>query len=87
MESIEKIILFGSRARGDHRPKSDIDFAFVCPKATEEEWLKIVDFIENADTLLKIDCVRFDTLALTSLLRKNILEDGEVLYEKTCSKA
>ncbi len=34
---IEKIVLFGSRARGDNKPRSDIDLAIVCPQATPEE--------------------------------------------------
>jgi predicted nucleotidyltransferase len=79
---IEKIILYGSRARGDNRERSDIDLAIVCPQATEKDWQKIVEIIEEADTLLVIDCVRFDTLAETSPLKESILRDGVVIYEK-----
>ena len=57
---VEEIYLFGSRARGDNRKRSDIDLAVSCPKATDDEWQKVQDIIENADTLLEIDCVRLE---------------------------
>ncbi|MBP9765248.1 nucleotidyltransferase domain-containing protein [Candidatus Babeliales bacterium] len=71
---VEKVILFGSRARGIHRSRSDIDIAVVCPNATIAQWLQILDIVDNADTLLTIDCVRFDTA--DTQLRDNILKDG-----------
>jgi uncharacterized protein len=80
---VEKIILFGSRARKTNRERSDIDLAIVCPTATETEWnIQLMDIIEEADTLLKIDCLRFDTLKSDSKIKKEILEDGIILYEK-----
>jgi len=82
MPSIEKILLYGSRARGNNRARSDIDLAIVCPKATDQEWLMIIDITEDADTLLKIDCVRFDTLSDTNPLKQAIVHDGIVIYEK-----
>lgn len=76
------IWLFGSRARGNAEERSDIDLAISCPLATDKNWLEILEIIENAETLLKIDCVRFDKLPPTSLLRINIQQEGIVLYEK-----
>ncbi len=57
---IDEIWLFGSRARGDNLERSDIDLAILCSSASDSDWLKVNDIIENADTLLKIDCIRFD---------------------------
>ena len=59
---VESILLFGSRARGDNQERADIDIAIVCPKATWEDWLLVTDIIDEADTLLEIDCVRLDGL-------------------------
>jgi predicted nucleotidyltransferase len=59
---VDAIYLYGSRARGDATRLSDIDLAILCPRASEADWLKIVDIIDNADTLLKIDYVRLDSL-------------------------
>lgn len=78
---VNEIYLYGSRARGDHSAKSDIDLAIICPKATTEQWLEILEIIENADTLLEIDCVRYDDLA-NSELRENIDREHVVLFSR-----
>lgn len=54
---VEKIVLFGSRARGDYRSRSDIDIAILCPNASKEDWLSICDIVDHVETLLKIDCI------------------------------
>lgn len=79
---VQEIWLFGSRAREDNRERADIDLVIICPKATDQEWLKIVDIIEDADTLLKIDYIRSKNLEITSELYKNILKDKKIIYVK-----
>ena len=75
---IEEIWLFGSRARGDHQERSDIDLAILC--ADESDWFKVTNILENADTLLKIDCLRFDINKISKELCNNILKDRKVIY-------
>lgn len=77
---VEKIILYGARARGTSRDRSDIDLAIECPKATSQKWLRVLDIIDGADTLLKIDSMRFDELSDDTSLKKAILRDGRVLF-------
>jgi len=79
---IEKIWLYGSRARGDAWDRSDIDIAIECPKASDADWHKVLDVSENADTLLKIDCVRLDELEKDTSFKENILEDGKLLFQR-----
>lgn len=79
---VEQILLYGSRARGSERERSDIDLAIVCPEASETEWLKVLDIIENADTLLKIDCIRFDELSDNNPLKQSILREGLTLFAR-----
>ena len=71
---VQKIILFGSRARGTQQLRSDIDIAIVCPHVTPQQWQKILDIVEQADTLLKIDCLQFDKA--DNDLKQRILKDG-----------
>lgn len=77
---VDSIYLYGSRARGDNTETSDIDLAIKCPAATEDDWLKVMDVIEDADTLLKIDCVRLDEV--DEELKKNVYLEGKKLYER-----
>lgn len=79
---IEGIWLYGSRARQSNAARSDIDLAILCPQATEEDWQKIQDIIENANTLFHIDIVRFDALSENDKIRHNILKDKVVLFER-----
>ncbi len=77
---IERIYLFGSRARGDARARSDIDLAIACPKADARVWDDICKAIEEADTLLKIDVIRLEHAAPDFLHR--IMAEGQLLYER-----
>ena len=79
---VEEIWIFGSRARCDNQERSDIDLAIICPNATDDDWIKVINIIEEADTLLKIDCLRFDKNQINSSLYKNILNDKKVIYVK-----
>lgn len=78
---VEEIWLFGSRARGDNQERADIDIAIFCPKADIRDWFTIMDIIENADTLLKIDCIRMEDLDDDSPLKKSI-KRGIKIYER-----
>lgn len=79
---VDAIWLYGSRARKDNRERSDIDIAIVCPGVNEEAWQQILNIIENADTLLKIDCIRFDKLAENEKIRENVLKFKKILFER-----
>jgi len=77
---IKKIILFGSRARGDNKPTSDIDIAvYTFPKFDSEGLF--VSEIQDLDTLLKIDIVFLDDITNEKLI-SNIKDEGIVIYER-----
>jgi len=78
--NIARILLFGSRARGDNAPRADVDLAIDAPDLSDEEWQRIEELAEEADTLYKIDCVRLQKVP--DALKENILRDGKVLYER-----
>jgi Nucleotidyltransferase domain. len=80
---VEAIYLFGSRARGDHRERSDIDLAIFCPHANERDWQLILNIVDEADTLLPIDCVRFDHEQPNTPLRLQIEKDKKLIYERS----
>ena len=74
---LSKVILFGSRARGDNRERSDIDLAIS--GGNYVEFALAVD--EVIPTLLMFDVVVTDKF-LSAELREAIEKDGVLLYEK-----
>ena len=74
---IEKVILFGSRARGDFKERSDIDLAFCGGSSSHF----ILDVDETTSTLLEFDIVDLDKPVRKELL-ESIKREGVVLYEK-----
>ncbi len=77
---VEAVILYGSRARGTHWERSDIDLAVVCPEATSRDWFDMADVADEARTLLKIDLVRYGRLPAE--FRQEIDLEGIVLYDR-----
>lgn len=74
---IQKVILFGSRARGDNRERSDIDLAISGGDAMGFA----IDVDEDVETLLMFDVVNLDEPVQQALLDE-IARDGVVIYEK-----
>lgn len=74
---IEKLLLFGSRARGDNKPVSDIDLA-VSGGDTDRFGCGVDDEVR---TLLMFDVVNLDGAVQPELL-ESINREGVVLYEK-----
>lgn len=79
--AIEKIVLFGSRARGDNKERSDIDLAIFLGPGFSQEGL-IASEVAELDTLLKIDLI-FVKPEMDSDLLQNIKREGVVLYERS----
>lgn len=80
LHKVRRIILFGSRARGDENPTSDIDLAFDAPNLSATEWLAILNVLENTDTLLKIDAIHYNQAS--EILQVQINREGVALYEQ-----
>jgi predicted nucleotidyltransferase len=71
---VRRVVLFGSRARGDHAERSDIDLAVEAPTADARVWDDILATIDEAPTLLQIDVVRIETAP--QALREAIEREG-----------
>lgn len=74
---VEKVILFGSRARKDNGERSDIDIAV---RGGDFDGFYF-DIKEKAYTLLMFDIVDLDS-GVSGELEKEISRDGIVIYEK-----
>lgn len=76
IHGLSKVVLFGSRARGNYHEKSDIDLAV----SGGNVWAFALDVEEQTETLLQYDVV--DMEQVQDALLENIERDGVVLYEK-----
>ena len=74
---IQKVILFGSRARGDYKERSDIDIAIIGGNYTRFT----LDIEEYTSTLLKYDVVNMNGHVQQDLL-DSIKKEGVTIYEK-----
>ncbi len=73
---VDRVVLFGSRARGEEMPRSDIDLAV--------EGGDVDGFYEDVEerlwSLLSVDVIDLGE-PVSQELRKEIERDGRVLYE------
>lgn len=73
---VKKICLFGSRARGDHHSRSDIDLAIYFFNKPNQ---KVVQELETIDTLLKIDVTTIHN-GLEKNFLNNVKNEGVCIY-------
>jgi uncharacterized protein len=81
------IILFGSQARGDARPDSDVNFMVVLPeppRSTRKEMVMLSDLLRPlrvwADVLV-LSARRFrEASAVPGTLAHSVAREGKVLY-------
>ena len=75
--NVKKVILFGSRARGNFKEKSDLDLA-----VQGGDFIRfMLDVNEETSTLLSFDIINLDE-EIMSELRKSIEKEGKVIYEE-----
>ena len=75
---INKVVIFGSRARGDNELKSDIDLAVYC----DSDLSLFIEEIENTThTLLEFDFSDMNNI-VDDFFIEQVEKEGIVLYEK-----
>lgn len=74
---LDRVVLFGSRARGDYHRASDIDLAVWGGRIARFA----ADIDEETSTLLKYDVVDMGQDVSVDLLA-SVQKEGRVLYEK-----
>ena len=72
---LTKVVLFGSRAKGTYREKSDIDLAIEGGRISDFEY----DIEERCPTLLSFDFIDLSN-DLSDGLARRIQDEGVVLY-------
>jgi uncharacterized protein len=78
---VEEVILYGSRAKGTHRPGSDIDLAVKGPELTHSLFIDLLIILDELDLLYRIDVVRYESIKNQDLL-DHIRRVGVRVYAK-----
>jgi predicted nucleotidyltransferase len=86
--SPQKIILFGSYARGDFRAESDVDLLVVMDTPLKEirqaiEICQNIDYDFGMDLIVKTPQTLAERIALGDSFLREIIRDGKVMYEST----
>lgn len=77
--SIERVLIFGSRAKGIEKPYSDIDLAVVAPRMEEREFSRLLADLDTIELVFKLDVLHLDSLSQQKLLGE-ILTHGKTFY-------
>ncbi|PWJ71944.1 MULTISPECIES: nucleotidyltransferase family protein [unclassified Fibrobacter] len=72
---LSRVVLFGSRARGTNRERSDVDLAVTGKNVSDFQFM----LEDEADSLLSFDVVDMGTI-VSQKLKQNIEREGVCLY-------
>jgi len=79
--NVDRIIIFGSRAFGDHEEYSDLDIAIDGEKLTKMNWLKLREFVSyDLRCVLRVSIVNY--FSNPDKLKQRIIQTGIIIYEK-----
>jgi proline iminopeptidase len=77
---IDRVLIYGSRARGDFRPSSDIDLVVLAPTMTPAEFSTLWMALDDLPIIFRLDVSLHHEVA-DQQLKHNMLADGITLYQ------
>lgn len=77
---IDKVVIFGSRAKHNANPKSDIDLCIYSLEMSDAQFSKLKLSLDELPILYKIDVVHFEKS--NEALRVNVAKDGKLFFMK-----
>ena len=80
-EKIKQVILFGSRAFGDHDERSDFDLAISAPDIDRRGLVEIWEKVDLSDTLYKVSISLLEAMPVS--LRDRVISTGVIIHERT----
>jgi predicted nucleotidyltransferase len=77
---VKQVLVYGSRARGDFNPASDLDLAVDAPEITLSEFARLRMDFDDLPFVLKSDLVWLQGAG--EALRTNILRDAKTVFQR-----
>ena len=81
IEKVEQVIIFGSRAKGNHKASSDIDLALKGNWITLDDILMLSNRIDALNLIYKFDLINYSTIDNQDLV-EHIDRVGKIFYTK-----
>jgi predicted nucleotidyltransferase len=78
--NIEKVLIFGSRSKGDYRPGSDIDLALIGKDIDYRQLLDISCEIDDLELLYSVDLLDYNKKIGTPI-GNHIARVGQTFYD------
>lgn len=79
--AVEEVIVFGSRAKGNFNPGSDLDLAVKGKAFDFNQFLKLLVKLDEPGFLYKIDLVNYNTIESRELI-EHIARVGIKIYSR-----
>jgi proline iminopeptidase len=77
--NIERVLIFGSRAKGTDKPYSDIDLAVFAPSMDDREFSRLWNELDALELVFKLDVLHWDKLGQQKL-KDSIMTHGKLFY-------
>ncbi|MBI4937549.1 MAG: nucleotidyltransferase domain-containing protein [Nitrosomonadales bacterium] len=76
---IERVLIFGSRAKGAFKDGSDIDLAVFAPTMSDQRFTRLWGELDGLPLVFKMDVLHWNKLG-NERLKSKIPNEGKVLY-------
>lgn len=76
---IERVLIFGSRAKNTYKDSSDIDLAVIAPTMADDTFAQLWNAIDDLPLVFKVDLLHWDKLT-DERLKTKILREGQLFY-------
>ena len=80
-KDIDKVVLYGSRAKGNYKQFSDVDITLVGDTLTHNSWSRLSTDIDDLSLPYQFDISIYHTLANSDLI-DHIQRIGKTIYQK-----
>jgi predicted nucleotidyltransferase len=77
---VERVLIYGSRAKGNYSKGSDIDITIVAPEMNFSEYLRLYSMLEDLEIPYRLDVTKYEMLE--DNIKEHIRRVGQEIYNR-----